>query len=454
MDDQWSIRAPGLRAALLILTAFALFGASLAPALAAQTSDSSYEFAGGQSLTWDSDWDLDDDLTYVDGDLESVTFTQGVALFSVLSVPNDFDLNEARDIYLESLLTEVGGATTIDRGDYGAVSYSLDLAEVEGFDFGVFTLFRAGSGGTPTFAYIFFSEIAGFAAQFASAQATFRLDAAAIYDGVDGGGLQAQLETVADDDQPEPDDGGDALGAPIDEPTAEPESTNGLGGLKGGDGSRPAEDEREVDRQDTHAAYASPQFGVELDWGAAWELDSEAGPPESDPSAGVDSLFLTPVDGGGFLTVTFIDAGGTTVPELVEVWESSGFVADSAISADAEVILADSSRSVGSMVLRDYLDDGTEIVVVREAALVGETMVVAQLSTLPNSVEEIVASAQAELSRCSRSSRSRISSRHSCANLPPDRGLRFRVRFDGAGVPGTGRAEARDRTALARGWTP
>ncbi len=387
-------------AALIILSLVAMTPA-IVPAAAQmgdQSGEQSYEFGDGQSLTWDPDWELDEELTYVEDGLESVTLTQGVALFSVLSVPNDFDLNEARDIYLDSLIEEVGGATTIDRGDYGAVSYSLDLVAVEGFDFGIFTLFRAGSGDTPTFAYIFFSEIAAFSTQFASAQATFRLDDATIYDGVDGVGLQTQLEAVEGNAQDTSDPGNEESDAPtVEDPTQEPaedqtDPVDGIGGLKGGDG------DRQVATQDSDAAYTSPQFGVELDWGASWELDPDAEPPVSDTAGGIDSLSLVPVDGGGFLSVTFIDAGGTSVPDLVEVWESADFVADSAISADAEVVLADSSRDVGSMVLRDFLQDGTEIVVIREAAIVGDdTMAIVQLSAIPESSGTIVGAAQDDL---------------------------------------------------------
>lgn len=396
MFEHTSRAARGFQVAIIVLMVIALSATShFAPVAWAQTAETSYDFAGGQALTWDSDWELDEDLTYVEDGLESVTLIQGVALFSVLSVPNDFDLNEARDIYLDSLFEEVGGATTIDRGNYGAVSYSLDLVGVEGFDFGIFTLFRAGSGTTPTFAYIFFSEIAAFSTLFASAQVTFQLDGATIYDGVDGAGLQAQLEAAGGNTGASPEDGDDeSADVPIDDPTDEPleddaDSASGIGGLKGGAG------DRQVDDPDSDADYTSPQFDVALDWGSSWELDPEAGPPASDTDAGIDSLSLVPVDGGGFLSVTFIDAGGTTVPNLVEVWESADFVADSAISADAEVVLADSSRDVGSMVLRDYLEDGTEIVVIREAALVGnDTMVITQLSAIPESAGSIVGAAR------------------------------------------------------------
>ncbi len=398
--SRWNRGVLALLVAMLVLVPWAA-----SQPVVAQSGGGDYEFAGGQSLTWDGEWVLDDELTYAEDGLESVTLTQGVSLFSVLGLPNDIDLDEARDIYLDSLIDEVGGATTIDRGSYGSVSYSLDLVSLEGFDFGIFTLFRAGSGSTPTFAYIFFSEEAAFASQFASAQDAFRLDGAPIYDGVDGAGLQAQLEAVVNDSQGVPDDSEDRSDVePVDETALDPGEVDApdgesAGGLKSGrDDAAPVDDPDDEDTQ-TDAAYVSPQYGSELDWGSSWQLDPEADPPTtSDTDLGVDSLALLPVDGGGFMSVTFIDAGETGVPDLVEVWESSDFVADTAFSADAEVVLADSSRTVGSMVLRDFLEDGTELVVIREAYLgEGNVMVVVQLSTTPDSLAPVMTSAQDEI---------------------------------------------------------
>lgn len=393
----------GLLAMLLALPVLGPL-AAFQPA-AAQRDESSYDFAGGQLLTWNDDWELDDDLTYVDDGLESVTLTQGVSLFSVLSVPNDFELDEARDIYLDSLLEEVGGATTIDRGAYGSVSYSLDLVTIEGFEFGVFTLFRAGTGSTPTFAYIFFSEVAAFSSLFESAQDAFRLDDAPIYEGVDGGGLQVLLESVGSDPQGVTEDAEDRSAedltdeSSVDPAEDDPAGEGGFGGLKSGRDEVPTRDVSDGGNLLSDAAYVSPQYGVELDWGSSWQLDPEAdAPTDSDMVSGIDSLTLLPVEGGGFMSITFIDAGVTGVPDLVEVWESADFVADSAFSAEAEVVLAGSSRDVGAMVLRDYLEEGTELVVIREASLAGDNaMVVVQLSTTPANLDSVVSSAQDEI---------------------------------------------------------
>ncbi|MEJ7900765.1 MAG: hypothetical protein WKF63_02915 [Thermomicrobiales bacterium] len=98
------------------------------------------------------------------------------------------------------------------------------------------------------------------------------------------------------------------------------------------------------------------------------------------------------------MSVTFLDAGTTGVPDLVEVWESTDFIAETSFSSDADVILADSSRSLGSTVQRDFLQDGTELVVIREAHLTVENvMVVVQLSTTPSNLDIAMASAQADV---------------------------------------------------------
>jgi len=255
---------------LLLLTVGAPWLAS--QSAYSQSGGSEYGFAGGQVLTWNGEWELDEDLTFTEGGVESVTLFQGVSLFSVLSLSNDFNLDEARDIYLDFLLAEVGGATTIDRGSYGSVSYSLDFVSIDGFDFGFFTLFRAGSGGTPTFAYTFFSQIATFSLQFASAQDQFRLDDAPIYDGVDGAGLQTQLEAVSGDSQGTTAGDEDQVvdksidDAPLEAGEDDSSSVRGLGGLKSGGGESSGDNSLSGSRNtESEAAYVSPQYGVALD---------------------------------------------------------------------------------------------------------------------------------------------------------------------------------------------
>lgn len=199
-------RGTSTNRALFILAAIVFLLSSLVAApVTAQSSDGSFTFDGGQTLTWGDDWELDEDsVELVDG-VESALFVRGTAVLSVLSVPNDFDLIEARDIFLDAFLEAVGDSVTIDQGSYGQVSYSLDLVDSEGSENGVFTLFRAGTGNTPTFAYVFFASVSDFSDEFASVQSVFQLDGEELFDGVEGQGLQELLRSNADSTAGAPD---------------------------------------------------------------------------------------------------------------------------------------------------------------------------------------------------------------------------------------------------------
>lgn len=369
-----------------------------ASAFAAQTNVGSYEFDAGQTLSWTGDWDLDAELTFVEGDVESVTLIQGAALFSVLSLPNTIALDEARDIYLDAFLGELDQYVTIDRGAYGAISYSLDQITVEGFEFGVFTLFRSGAGAAPTYAYIFSAEVSAFASQFASAQESFALDGADLFDGVDGQGLQAQL--VADaSGQPDEEEVGEGEGDESEIGNAESNGSDdgGVDGLKGGANESTTDDEAGND-PNRNGSYLSPQHDIELVWAESWQLDPEAnGAGTSDTATGTDVIGLVPVDGGAILSATFLEAGDITVGDLVDVWQSDDFVADAAISGEAEVLLADSTIDAGSMVLLDYLEDGTQIVSIREARSYDQTIVVLQLTTTADGLSTVLGLAQDEV---------------------------------------------------------
>ncbi len=183
--------------AVFALLFAALAGTLVSPALA-QSGGDSYEFESGQSLEWSGGWELDEESTYAEDGLEAATITKQVSLLMVMSLPNDFDMDEARDIFLDAFLEAGESSTTIDRGSYGQVSYSLDLLRYEDFDFGIFTLLRAGSGSTPTFAYVFLTPTTMFAAEFQAAQNEVTLDGSGVFGGVEGGGLQTQLLAAAE----------------------------------------------------------------------------------------------------------------------------------------------------------------------------------------------------------------------------------------------------------------
>lgn len=364
-----------------------------AQVVASQNSDLFYEFDSGQTLSWKENWELDHEFTSLDQGVESVTFVQSAALLTVVSLPNGFDLDEARDIYLGAFLDEASAFSTIDRSADDGISYSLDLLRLRELDFGSFSLFRAGSGNAPAFAFIFIAGATAFSAQFESAQDSFTLDGADLFDGIDGAGLQDQLVSGASDLTVASDAA--AGDAPAATPDADGPGEDDPGGNLEGPRNEPLEDLV----VQFNESFVSPQHGLQVTWGSSWERDPEvATPTVSDTSRDLDQVSLVSAAGDALLTVTFTDADSTEVPGLMEVWESPEFIATAGFSGNAAVVLAERRQDEGSMVLVDFLDDGTEIVVISEAYLAGDnSMVVVQLSTTTDHLPERLSDSQNDI---------------------------------------------------------
>jgi hypothetical protein len=416
---------------VLALVVGALAGTLVSPALA-QTGGDSYEFGTGQTLEWSGGWSLDEESTYAEDGLEAATITKQVSLLMVLSLPNEFDMDEARDIFLEAFLGTGESSTTIDRGAYGEVSYSLDLMAYDDLDFGIFTLLRAGTGSTPTFAYVFLSPSSMFAAEFQAAQNEVTLDGAGLYEGVDGSGLQSQLlaaqpapsadgtDDSADDATDDAgDDGADDTADDATDDTADDVSDDttddgtdgsgqGQGGLKGVDGSDDSTDDTADATDDTaddtgddgtetgetglidDQTFVSPTYGTVLEWDTSLILNPERDPNVVENSGGLDFVaLLLDGDAAAFVPVTIAPSEGSSPSAYVDFWSSEEYLADRAFSPDSEILLSESSSDVGAVVRIDYTDNGTVVIFYSEARLDEEngSIVLIEYSTAAQLVE-------------------------------------------------------------------
>gem|GEM_PF-2788013 len=114
--------------------------------------------------------------------------------------------------------------------------------------------------------------------------------------------------------------------------------------------------------------YESPQFGTSVTWNDTWYFDDTYDNPiATDTESGLDSLTMTWADGPVTIFLTVTTADGVAPSDLADYWASDDYLADTA-SADAELLLQDTGRSGSAAVLtRDYLDDGTEVIIMRSA---------------------------------------------------------------------------------------
>lgn len=146
--------------------------------------------------------------------------------------------------------------------------------------------------------------------------------------------------------------------------------------------------------------YVSPQFDVPVEWGDRWFVDY--GDEESvitDPASGIDSLLL--VWGGDDFALLFVDlsaAEGLTPADFAEYWVSEEYLEQNA-DPDAEILLDDSARASGAVLMRDYLSEGEEVIILKEAVLLndGETLAVVTLIAAPTMYGEIYGDAEGDV---------------------------------------------------------
>jgi cell division septation protein DedD len=147
----------------------------------------------GISIQTSGPWTVDPASVVQDGTVESITIEGQYEFMQVWFMPANTDLVQARDIVVDSFATTFETFVTIDRGEYGNVSYSLDMTSAEGVEFGVFSLFLGQRSSGYTEFYVYFGAVPVFASGFASAQQNVSVGGTPVFGGVDGGGLQNLL---------------------------------------------------------------------------------------------------------------------------------------------------------------------------------------------------------------------------------------------------------------------
>ncbi len=391
---------------VFVILAFGLLHLGAVPAGASAIQDSglvddtTYVLeTTGEEVTWDDPWTFDEETSEAGDEFEIVALTGEASSLLISLLPSGLQIEQARDIVLDEFASGADDFTTIDREAYDDISYSLDLADIDGDDLGVFTLFRAGSGNTPTYAYIFISAVQAFGDDFESSQEEIAIDGDPIFNGVDGADLQSQLEESAgtaperteEAEETEESDSSSAIFETSDRTPEIDEDVDNAGTSSRNDDEI---DEEFIDLGVvSQREYESPQFGTELIWDEPWALYEDADEPVvSDTDEETDIINLVwDGDGVSLLRVEFIPAGDITPVRAVEVWTSDDFLGD-----DAEVLLEDSGRDVGGVVTLEQTEQGAEIVVYREAHLLddGETLGVITYLAEPVAVEDSLLDAQ------------------------------------------------------------
>jgi hypothetical protein len=162
-----------------------------------QSGESSYTFElNNAEVEWQEPWVIDDSLNVVESDYESIGFLGDAYIQSVIYLPTGIDLNDARDAFIEGFASEDVGVQEIDRGAYDNVSYSLDLAEINGVLWGLFTVYI--DDGEYVLSYATLAPEAELGEALDLAKETITINGEAIYNGVTGDGLQDLIDASAD----------------------------------------------------------------------------------------------------------------------------------------------------------------------------------------------------------------------------------------------------------------
>lgn len=195
----------------------------VAPQSAAAQAGGSRQIINGQTLSWNAEWALAPDVSFVDQDIELVglTRTQTVVGYGATSFPAPGD--QVRDVLLDAFTSEAA-LQQVDRGTYENVSYSLDISPADGFTLALFTLVVEGANSTSLAVLI--DEVSTFQSAMEGAQGGITINGTPIFDGVDAAVMQQHLTAAtgqpAGGNAPTPTPAPPTPAPPAPTPTPEP----------------------------------------------------------------------------------------------------------------------------------------------------------------------------------------------------------------------------------------
>lgn len=176
-----------------VLMALLIAGMPVAQGAAQGVTSSYTSVLTGAVVQASGGWAIDTESTGVESGTEVVSALgpdNGVLLSWL---PAGTDIVGGRDFMLGELATLFDNVVSIDKGAYGNVSYSLDIGNAQGVEFGIFSIFLGQRPSGYVEYYLYLGPVSTFADGFASAQRNITVGGQSIFRDIDGGGLQAFL---------------------------------------------------------------------------------------------------------------------------------------------------------------------------------------------------------------------------------------------------------------------
>ncbi len=411
--------------------------------------DTTYvSLTNGEKYTWTSDWSYQESASTQDANGEVIAISSNISSVLFSYYPKGLNISDARDKLLAAFANGADNFAQVDRGSYDNVSYSLDKANLSGNELGIFTLFVERT--SDVFISLFIAPIGSFTTGLSSAQADIQIDGKAVFEGIQPAGLQSALEAAAGSSGTSKKTTTDAKtpeatkatakrvtvaateeSSPTDEATREvtpkskttstkklpaateevtPKSkttTNGNDATPSGSSSNGKKSSSNTgDYTDlgvvADGEYQSPQFGSSVTWDNTWVIDDSAkNPVLSNTADGTDQITFARADQSGAATygsvsVRFFAASeGDTPASIVDYWTSDKYLTEGA-GKGSTVLLSDSTRQEGGVVLVSKLNDGTQVIQYLSVFFLdrGKTAVVVEFYATPDSVETSLTNAQ------------------------------------------------------------
>lgn len=403
------------RLGLLFNLAFAVVGGAAPASVIAQSSPTIDEGSYVSELT---DLDIEVGGNFVIDEVETDSYSGGES--EVMYIEGDFsfltlayfddedDPEVTRDLFLSGFETEMDSFENVDRDETDEYVWSLDQAETSGVEVAIYIEVVPDVVGNADQMVMIAAPRAVFPGEMEAAgedvlvdgESPFIADAAEVDDLLagDGGDDDATPEAVEDDEATiEPEDEID-----VDESEADDNGSLSSRRVDARLPGRDSEDEEvageataEVDRRDVNEdsgetgvvsddTYISPQHGIEITWDDMWFFDDTVEDAvDSDTASEIDTISLTWANEQEYV-VDFLDiAPGTPgiTDELVAEWTSDEFMAEAA-EPEAEILLENSDDERGAVLMRDYLGDGTEVMILREVTCLDADCNVVTMATL------------------------------------------------------------------------
>ncbi len=352
----------------------------------------------------------------------------GGVLFSYF--PVGIDKNSARDQILRSFADGADDFVQVDRGSYDNVSYSLDRASLSGTELGIFTLFIERTSNV--FVSLFLAPVSLFQQGLASAQSDIQVEGTGVFAGIQPSGLQdalnasggsstttqpkATMETVEKTPKPKKtatevatkeDTPTEEVATEEDTPTEEVATDVTPKSKKTTTKEQPTPTEKKTTKKTTTSTdyselgvvadgeYESPQYGSSVTWDQNWIInESSDNPVLSDTKKGIDRIDFARGESGGpiakaLVSVLIFGANTSDTPEsIVDGYTSA--------NDGATILLSDSTKQEGAVVLLSTLDDGTEVIQYFSVFFLdrGKTVVAVSFFATPDSVEGALLDAQ------------------------------------------------------------